>query len=40
VVGASGFGFGINTGVTSINYGTFIFGTGATIHGFQIGIQL
>ncbi len=40
VIGASGFGFGINTGVTSINYGTFIFGTGATIHGFQIGIQL
>jgi hypothetical protein len=40
VVGASGFGFGINTGVTSINYGTFIFGTGATIHGFQIGIQI
>jgi hypothetical protein len=40
VVGASGFGFGINTGATSINYGTFIFGTGATIHGIQIGIQL
>ena len=40
VIGASGFGFGINTGVTSINYGTFIFGTGATIHGLQIGIRL
>jgi len=40
VIGASGFGFGINTGVTSINYGTFIFGTGATIHGFQIGIRI
>ena len=40
VIGASGFGVGINTGATSINYGTFIFGTGATIHGFQIGIQL
>ena len=39
-IGASGFGFGIKTGVISINYGTFIFGTGATIHGFQIGIQL
>ena len=40
VIGASGFGFGINTGVTSINYGTYIFGTGATVHGFQIGIRL
>ena len=40
VIGASGFGFGINTGVTSINYGTFIFGTGSTIRGLQIGIRL
>ena len=40
VIGASGFGFGVNAGSTNINYGTFIFGTGATIHGLEIGIQL
>ena len=40
VIGASGFGFGYLAGSTVINYGTFIFGTGSTIHGLEIEIQL
>ena len=39
VFGASGFGFGFIAGTTVINYGTFIFGTGSTIHGLEIGIR-
>ncbi|MBT3502141.1 MAG: hypothetical protein HOB40_02715 [Candidatus Marinimicrobia bacterium] len=40
VFGASGLGFGFSSGSISIHYGTFIFGTGSTIHGLEIGIQL
>ncbi len=40
VIGATGFGIGYQAGVTTIHYGAFIFGTGAMIHGIEIGIGL
>ena len=40
IFGASGFGVGYATGPTLIHYDTFIYGTGAVIHGLEIGIQL
>jgi len=38
-LGASGFGIGFISGATSINYGAFIFGSGASVHGLDIGIK-
>ena len=40
VLGATGLGIGYFTGQTILHYGTFVFGTGATIHGLEIGVRL
>lgn len=40
IIGASGLGFGFTAGSTTINYGVFIYGTGASVHGIEIGIKL
>jgi len=39
VLGATGVGFGVESNNVLIQYSTFMFGTGTTIHGVEIGVQ-
>ena len=40
IIGASGLGFGFSSGSTVINYGTFIYGSGTSVHGIEVGIKI